>query len=352
MSHLELFNDDCIVILKSLESNSVDSLVTDPPAGISFMGKEWDDDKGGRLAWIAWMTEVMTECLRVIKPGAHGLVWALPRVSGWTHRALEDAGFEVRDCITHLQGQGFPKSRNLEKETDGIAKGQGTALKPAVEFWYLVRKPISEKTVAANVLKWGCGGLNIEGCRIDGKPRTTHKDGNFRTDNGNAYHGSNPLPLGQYTSAEGRFPANLILDEQAAQALDEQSGTLKSGQLNAGHVQGTGKNTFNAKAKGIIQRDYGGDSGGASRFFYVAKASKSDKGTDNTHPTVKSTKLMEYLIKLITPPNGVVLDPFMGSGTTGVAALGLQKGFIGIEQSPEYFEISCGRIANSIDDVA
>jgi DNA modification methylase len=112
---MKLLQGDCLDILKTLEDNSVDSLITDPPAGISFMGKEWDEDKGGRKQWIAWMTEVMQECLRVMKPGAHGLVWAIPRTSHWTATALEDAGFEVRDVVTHLFGSGFPKSHNIEK---------------------------------------------------------------------------------------------------------------------------------------------------------------------------------------------------------------------------------------------
>lgn len=304
-----IYFGDALTILKNLETSSVDSLVTDPPAGVGFMGNDWDNDKGGREQWVAWMASVMQECLRVMKPGAHGLVWAIPRTSHWTATALEDAGFEVRDVITHLFGTGFPKSLDISKAIDKAAgakreivgeikrsgsrlseygfaanpsvtspatseakewQGWGTALKPASEHWILVRKKCSEKTVAANVLKHGCGGINIDGCRI-----------------------------------ESRFPANLVLDEAAAQML-----------------------------------------GDPSRFFYVAKASKSDRSTDNSHPTVKSTKLMEYLITLVTHPNGIVLDPFMGSGSTGVAAKRLGFNFIGIEKEEGYFSISEKRLGS------
>lgn len=335
----ELLNGDCLEALKTLESNSVDSLVTDPPAGISFMGKEWDSDKGGRDGWIKWMSEVMRECLRVMKPGAHGLVWAIPRTSHWTAAALEDAGFEIRDVITHLFGQGFPKSLDISKAIDKAAgaereliginpnarpnsqrtysldgksknfsievkpitapatdeakqwNGWGTALKPASEHWILVRKPCSEKTVAANVLEWKTGGINIDASRISTKENT-----------------------------QGRFPANLVLshsehctDDQcdiecAIKALDEQSGQS------------------------------------ASRFFYCAKISTSERGAGNNHPTVKPKKLMSYLCKLITPPGGVVLDPFMGSGSTGIAASADGFGFIGIEREPDYFKIAQKRI--------
>ncbi len=351
---------DCLEKLKEIESNSLDSLVTDPPAGISFMGKDWDGDKGGRDAWVAWMRDVMKECLRVLKPGAHGLVWALPRTSHWTATALEDAGFEIRDVVTHLFGQGFPKSLDISKAIDKAAglerpripggqagtnavlgarkageaisdeaisdeaikwSGWGTALKPASEHWILVRKPISEKTVAANVLKWGAGAINVDASRIGfasdadkaaAAGRRFERDQNAnRTGYGEFKNGTGSLAGFNANLDKGRFPANITIDEYAARMLDEQSGGV----------------------------------GGASRFFYVAKASKADKGTENTHPTVKSTALMQYLIKLVTPPGGTVLDPFMGSGSTGVACKQLGFGFVGIEREAEYFEIARRRIA-------
>ncbi len=418
---MNLYNSDCLETLKNIPDNSIDSLVTDPPAGIGFMGKHWDDDKGGRDHWIAWMSEVMRESHRVLKPGAHGLVWALPRTSHWTAMALENAGFEVRDVVTHLFGSGFPKSLNISKAIDKAAgakrevvghqdysapdirgnsydqakvsdrdrlgvpitaaatedakkwEGFGTALKPASEHWILVRKSISEKTVAANILKWGVGGLNIDGCRIEGKPRTTHADGNFSSSNERKDTIFNMGDVYKCPEPQGRFPANLVLshtpwctDDQcdiecAIKMIDEQSGNL------------------------------GKSSGGASRFFYCAKISTKERneGLDienvkgfeiegaslnadesdnpntkgrkenpidritqnrklhnkgNFHPTVKPKKLMSYLIRLVTPPNGTVLDPFMGSGSTGIAAIENGFEFVGIEKEKEYFDIARTRI--------
>ncbi len=357
---MKLYRGDCLEVLKQLEEATVDSLITDPPAGISFMGKEWDTSNN----FIPAMTEIFKEALRVLKPGAHGLVWALPRTSHWTATAVEQAGFEIRDVVTHLFGSGFPKSHDISKGIDKAAgaerevigqkanmitaastdeakqwQGWGTALKPASEHWILIRKPIAEKTIAANVLKWGCGGINIDECRIT----VNENDSNHRKPSvghnsiGSIFQGTGKRDCENLNMA-GRFPANLVLDEEAAEMLDEQS------------------------------------EGGASRFFYVAKASKKDRNdglegmpirqttggggltscgdkfgsikapAENFHPTVKSTKLMEYLIKLITPPKGVVLDPFMGSGSTGVAAKRLGFEFIGIEKNHEYFEIAEKRI--------
>jgi len=227
---VKLYHGDCLELLKTLPDNSVDSIVTDPPAGISFLNRSWDDDKGGRDHWIAWMCDVMKECHRVLKCGGHGLVWALPRTSHWTATALENAGFEIRDRVSHLFGTGFPKNMDVSKSIDSAAgvereiigvdktrlrpnrkyksgaigkiggnesicdrsdngatltapatpeakqwEGWGTALKPACEDWWLIRKPLSEKTVAANVVKVGVGGINIDGCRIGSDVITTHR---------------------------------------------------------------------------------------------------------------------------------------------------------------------------------
>lgn len=379
-----LLHGDCLEVLKTLNDSSVDSLVTDPPAGISFMGKDWDDDKGGRKEWCAWMESVMRECLRVLKPGAHGLVWSIPRTSHWTATALEDAGFEVRDCITHLFGSGFPKSLDISKAIDKAAgetpkteaakqwQGWGTALKPAAEFWWLVRKPLSEKTVAANVQKWGCGGINIDGCRVGqreepqftGKKRVSSFGGeNQDYKNPKFYDGRIQLP-------PGRFPANLVFShspyctdemcdiECAVKQLDEQS--LAGGMHSAGKARIGGAKQTNGGALFGVGNHAGngtrlGDSGGASRFFYCAKISKSERNAgcehfgetrSNHHPTVKPKKLMGYLCKLITPPGGTVLDPFMGSGSTGIAAKENGFEFIGIERDREYFDIARARIAH------
>lgn len=437
-----LLHGDCLEQLKSLESNSVDSLVTDPPAGISFMGKDWDGDKGGRKQWIVWMTEVMSECMRVLKPGAHGLVWALPRTSHWTATALEDAGFEVRDVVTHLFGSGFPKSLDVSKAIDKAAgakrevlstrkltgkarvlkggnfdggyegkelnddyaitapatddakkwAGFGTALKPASEHWILVRKPCSEKTVAANVLKWGTGALNIDASRVAGAIESGWSKSGSKASNNLSMSGANTARPPKPDSTQGRFPANLVLShslhctdaqcdiECAILALDEQSGTLKSGQLKPGHKRGDGHNVAYGGG-GVVTGTYGGDSGGASRFFYCAKISKSERNagcetgetrhmstarlnsgdksgkfpdhdtrekTGNHHPTVKPKKLMAYLIRMVTPPGGVTLDPFMGSGSTGIAAKECGFDFIGIERDAEYHEIASKRIESAV----
>jgi len=437
---IKLLKGDCLQVLKSLPDNSVDSLVSDPPAGIAFMGKGWDEDKGHRDLWILWLSKVMKECRRVLKPGAHGLVWAIPRTSHWTGMALENSGFEVRDVVSHLFGQGFPKSLDISKAIDKMqgsereivltikktpsatkcnegwerpwaqgkttmditapatdeAKqwdGWGTALKPAVEFWFLIRKPIEEKSVALNVLKHGTGGINIDGSRIGTEEKLQAGRGINKTDynSPSGYKTSNRAPYIQAT--QGRFPSNLVLshdaeckedqctDECAVKLLNDQSGPCKTGELTG---QPRVENKVFGKAGSTLgkPRYYQPDlPTGASRFFYCAKISSGERnaGLDtftqlkkrsdarpnspdlsgkfpdhdgreragNHHPTVKPIKLMRYLTRLITPSNGIVLDPFMGSGTTGVASLKEGFGFIGIEKEAEYFEICKARITQT-----
>jgi len=386
-----LHQGDCLAVLRTMPDASVDSVVTDPPAGIAFMGKAWDEDKGGRRQWIAWMAEVMAEALRVLKPGGHALVWALPRTSHWTATALEDAGFEVRDCLVHVFGSGFPKSQNVAIAIDkskgamgargkrasfvgNLAQGEdveqaksmpthepitelakqwtgwGTALKPASEHWWLVRKPLVG-TVAANVERYSTGALNIDASRVQGaKPATTRGAGGT-----NGRYGPLNAQGRIEDDGKGRWPPNLLLshtedctegaceDGCAVAEMDRQSGTLKS----QGRRVAASKNAFAMKAQPEVETGYG-DSGGASRFFpvfrYQAKPSKTEKGATNSHPTVKSIGLMDWLIRLVTPPGGTVLDPFMGSGTTGVAAVKGGFGFIGIEREAEYLAIARARI--------
>lgn len=368
---MRLLLGESLDVLKTLESNSVDSIVTDPPAGIGFMNKSWDKAKS-RDEWIQWLKEIMIESKRVLKPGGHALVWALPRTSHWTATALEDAGFEIRDTVNHIFGTGFPKSQNIGKAVEKIKEeyrisasliqqsteneweGWGSNLKPAHEHWILCRKPIEEKTIAENVVKWGCGGLNIDACRVGndtsrgdryhGKPAGTEDNQYFQ--------GLNSKSLWKVPT--GRWPANLILshhqeceekchDECVVSEMDEHSGKLSFHDYKyANKNESTGSDIFGFP-KGSSVYGYA-DEGGASRFFYCSKASRKDRGSDNTHPTVKNTKLMEYLIKLITPPNGTVLDPFAGSGSTLVAAKRLGFKFIGIEKEREYFEIAGRRI--------
>lgn len=391
-----LIHGDSAQLGDMLDENSVDSIVTDPPAGISFMGKDWDGDKGGRDAWIDWLAGLLRPALRALKPGGHALVWALPRTSHWTAMALEVAGFEIRDVHHHLFGTGFPKS--LTSKSAPIPDGAGTALKPAVEHWILARKSLAG-TVGANFAEHGTGVLQIDVCRVgtNGEPipTSTHAAsdsiGTFKT-------GVRVVEA----HALGRWPAHLSLEHAEdctaecvdgcpVRVLDEQS--LSGGMHGAGSARvGSAEPRRQRKAMrdqvpsnrstGDMRRL--GDSGGASRFFYVAKGSRSEKdagldhlpprtggeatgrdddtagvnnpragagrtgGARNFHPTVKSIALMRWLVRLVTPPGGVVLDMFAGSGTTGCAALAEGMRFIGCEMSEEYIPIAVGRLRHAL----
>ncbi len=376
----QVLHGDSLEVLKTLEDNSVDSIVTDPPYELGFMGKKWDN------TGIAYNVELWKECLRVLKPGGHLLAFGGTRTYHRMTCAIEDAGFEIRDCIQWLYGSGFPKSHDISKAIDKKlgAKdeaqqwdGWGTALKPANEPIVLARKPLSEKTIAENVLKWGTGGLNIDGCRIPTDETITNHSRSAESAKSKGKYGDSKAQETHQTQGQklGRFPANVILDEEAGRMLDEQSGSISYGNKSGGYsysdrqyaVQGFVKN-----CKPKAPSNYG-DSGGASRFFYCAKASKKERNIgledvepttvddgrnkpidnpflrgktprQNTHPTVKPVKLMEYLITLVTPPNGIVLDPFFGSGTTGIAAVNLGFNYIGIELDEQYVEIARRRI--------
>lgn len=367
---------DCLEKLKEMKSNSVDSIVTDPPYGLSFLGKHWDHDVP--------TTEIWSECLRVLKPGGHLLAFFGTRTYHRGVVKIEDAGFEIRDQIQWIYGSGFPKSHNVSKAIDkeaGLKRhriktnsqsfsfhkgfrhneaisdeaisdeakqwdGWGTALKPSSEPIVVARKPLENGlTVAKNVLKWGCGAINIDDCRI----ATSDKINSTTNQNIRGHlFGSGDSGKERDTvfnqHPQGRWPANIIFDEQAFVLLDLQSGNLKSGDL-SGQPR-TENKVYSSAGKTLgMPRYYKGDCGGASRFFYVAKPSPSERGDINTHPTVKPIKLMKYLVRLVTPPNGLVLDPFMGSGSTGIAAKDLGFGFAGIEREPDYFEIAKKRLA-------
>jgi DNA modification methylase len=619
---INLFHGDCLEVMATMEDNSIDSIVCDPPAGISFMGKKWDGDKGGRNAWIAWMASIAAECLRVLKPGGHAFVWALPRTSHWTATAWEDAGFEVRDRVAHVFGSGFPKSLDVSKAIDKAAgatrevigpdpeaarrnkttskfgsiygeiddaesvpltapataeaaqwDGWGTALKPAMEDWWLFRKPLAERTVAANVLRWGTGAINVDKCRVrpevqqpadgaytrlsfpdsvpdispdslsvvldslrhiasglrscssdstsllrdvagqDGTlqkgavydeilqrlypngswcgltlsvvpnsqdgcqschrlcgelllrlqeaaqvsatsladalehtcsvlsesehthgclcidrpsswgvlrlswslvhflsgntiPRLAHPrklanrtsdkfSGRYNGGESGHYRGKEEFADG--TTHQGRWPANLILSYPEDEYDDEGNLLPNPGkdEVLAGFPVTT-QASARPNSRGIVYSKDGaqiygeyapnghnsmhGDTGSAARFFYVAKSSKRDRNegcegleekgkvfngqsaqpagnaagsvedkfstqpAKNFHPCVKPTALMQYLCRLITPPGGLVLDPFMGSGSTGKGAILEGFRFIGIEQDAEYIEIARRRI--------
>lgn len=451
----EVINGDALQVLRSLPTHSVDAICSDPPAGIGFMqtkDRTWDSDKGGRDKWIDWLADIMSEALRVIKPGGHALIWALPRTSHWTALALEYGGWTVREKFYHLFGSGMPKSHNIsvaidrmngaEREVIGEGpyasrkprpyeggnslqislhdtrvgnpvtkpatpdaqkwEGWGTATKPAVEEWILARSPLSESSIAANVLRWGTGGINIDKCRIpangDSLGRMNKPGGNgWKNSSGGANRATHD-PI----AASGRWPANLLLShtlfcstDACAEGcpvalLDMQSGMRKSGAktnrkgdiVQNGHIYNPMQRTHDTS--------YTASEGYASRYFqtfhetpdvpfiYTSKASRSERnkgcealpesnvhrygsgiGRDDTptsdphrpvieqnhHPTVKPLALCRYLVSLVTPPGGIVLDMFAGSGTTGVACIMEGYNYILVEQDSDYCEIARARLA-------
>jgi site-specific DNA-methyltransferase (adenine-specific) len=361
----QLFNEDCFEKLKEFEDNSVDSVVTDPPYFLSFMGKDWDKLDGN----IAANVEFWKEILRVLKPGGHLLAFGHSRTHHRLYIAIEDAGFEIRDTIMWLYGSGFPKSSNL-------GDGWGTALKPAYEPICLARKPF-KGTTKNNHKKFGTGGLNIDVSRVGTEAVPINKLASW------SGFGQEIRPnYQQEINSSGRWPANVILDEEAGEELDEQSGISKSSKRTSKYNKATvDRAGYTPVASDYRDDNTYGDSGGASRFFYCPKVSKKERNagceeleakswfhpgiggsvaedgihnkngqgtvrgsSKNNHPTVKPKALMSYLIKLITPAGGKVLDPFMGSGSTGVAAKEGGFSFIGIEREKDYYEIAKARI--------
>jgi site-specific DNA-methyltransferase (adenine-specific) len=494
MATIRLLKGDCLQKLKELEDNSIDSVVTDPPYEIGFMGKGWDD------SGIANNPELWKEVLRVLKPGGHLLSFSHSRTYHRQAVAVEDAGFEIRDQIMWIYGSGFPKSHNIGKAVEkqsgdvkviGIKKGAGstgksyisnneeyvdgekgvfkkeydeieinnewegwgTALKPAHEPIVMARKPF-KGTVADNVLEWGTGGINVDGCRIGYEdtpnpatnPKYRHEQNYKMPEKGQESKGAVSFSSSNNdVNTEGRFPANIIFectcenpkvvadkydirtyndykntfqsyeenDKEKGKyeikdvettkvihtdpncpcyILDEQSGTTKSSKRGAHNNKKTEHtNTYTPPQAMYSSNNTHGDTGGASRFFYCPKASKKDRNegcddlenavgdytniaskrlkcntcgkwgiatdhckceepdwiqpeTKNIHPTVKPTDLMAYLVRLVTPKGGVVLDPFMGSGSTGKACVREGMNFIGIEREEEYMEIAKTRI--------
>jgi hypothetical protein len=461
---------DCLKVLAGLPDASVDAIVTDPPAGVSFMGRSWDSDRGGRDAWIRWLGDRMCEAYRVLKPGGHALVWALPRTSHWTAMALEDAGFQIRDCVLHVFGAGFPKSLDVSKAIDkakrgdmvrakllhfaeargvdgrwleerGVAsaasfadwtvgghvpsdrnwqivkvalgitadeeaayeravvgqrtsgatagmqklgpsgikggrydvtttatddaarwEGWGTALKPGQEIWWLVRKPMTG-TVAANVLEYGTGALNIGACRVGTETRTNNAGGVSslqrvsRVEQG--YRPTVTTSVGQASEVTGRWPTNVVfthppLVDDVGEVIGDacSDGCVRtSGNRKAGTYGLMGYMGADAAAMPAIE----GDTGGASRYFptfrYEAKAPASERPrlADGTaHVSVKPLSLMRWFTRLITPPGGLICDPFAGSGTTGEAAV--IEGFrcLLIEQDAAHAELIRTRLSKPI----
>jgi len=469
---------DCVDVLRGMEDASVDAIVTDPPYGLGFMGQTWDrpwavtaearvgfegregnltlpshrDNRnancrrcGGRQRganrcrcetplwdrvpaqdmrdFQAWCEVWAREALRVLKPGGHLLAFGGTRTYHRLACALEDAGFEIRDCLAWIYGSGFPKSLDVSKAIDRhfgaereivgeqpdrwtqkgsvlFATGQpretvpitgapatpeaaqwqgwGTALKPAHEPVVVARKPLAG-SVAENVLEHGTGALNIDACRLE-PGEGGSRDGEASADRtydgigGDQKFAMKPGVRGG--AAEGRWPANVALDPESAAMLDEQSGTLTSGGGPLNRNADKFRTTYGEFKGGDEPADaLYGDTGGASRFFYCAKASTAERNaglddfplrerpawssgtqnpgsfqegntgpTRNIHPTVKPIGLMRWLVRLVTPPGGLVLDPFAGSGTTGIAAVLEGFEFVGVERDPEYARIARARV--------
>lgn len=479
-----LLTGDAIDLGEVLAPESVDSIVCDPPAGIAFMSKQWDGDKGGRNQWIDWLTRTLTPAYAALKPGGFGFCWSLPRTQHWTMFAIENLGAEIRDVVNHVFGSGFPKSLNISKAIDEklgaertvlgtldhrggsqmaamskdnhedtahwangdgwtgevlggpvtdeakIWNGWGTALKPAYEPWIMFRKPL-RGTVVQNVLTYGVGGINIDGCRIgsgedrsQGGPRPADRGDGWGMRDGGARPGGGRWPSHLIIShtddcillgvedekviqcgAEGKALGEMTVQveryqcspECPAAILDAQGGIRKSGARSSKHViADIDSQPSKGAERGRKFTDAPANSGPVSRYFYCAKPAKKETeaglahlpartggeatggredgsaglnspragagrtgGRRNTHPTKKSIALMRYLVRLVTPPGGIVLDPFAGSGTTGLAALAEGMSFVGNElggdptsENPEeryeYLPILVGRVRHAL----
>jgi DNA modification methylase len=411
LSRYELHLGDCLETLRTLPDNSVDSVVTDPPYGIRFMGKSWDGadiearaayragkpskdaacgqngghrsvaaeagkydlTANGMRAFQAFTFEWATECLRVLKPGGHLLSFAAARTYHHMAVGIEMAGFEIRDQIMWVFGSGFPKSHNLKGDHDGW----GTALKPAHEPICMARKPFT-CTVADNVAEHGTGALNIDGCRIHGADAQATEYTQKRMAPGHVVNDTGAWKqAAQFTGTlkAGRWPANLIHDgsPEVVAMFPAQAGASSRVRGTEDSAASVGRITGH---RDRVEGAFHGDSGSAARFFYCAKTSPNDRheglahpgpqfkqGTTlrkvettdtkgNNHPTVKPTDLMAYLCRLITPPGGLVLDPFTGSGSTGKAAMREGFRYIGCELDPAYMAIATARIEHEAKKTA
>ena len=367
---------DNMETLRTLPDACIDSCVTDPPYGIEFMGKAWDKGVPGVELW--------REVLRVLKPGGHLLAFAGTRTQHRMATAIEDAGFEIRDMIAWVYGSGFPKSLDVSKAIDKAAgaerevmgsrvaddirggnmhaanrgerhtiditapateaakqwAGWGTALKPSLEPITVARKPLCG-TVAENVLQHGTGGLNVDGCRV-GTDGGTCRDGKASRPNDSGWENMRGHGIAELNA--GRWPANLIHD-----GSDEVVGLFPE---SAGAVGMKGKTGHSNSIYGNFphqeERSSGvADSGSAARFFYCAKADASER-RQSKHPTIKPVALMRYLVRLVTPPGGLVLDPFGGSGTTAEAARLEHCRFLLMELSPVYCADAAERLRQGV----
>jgi len=396
---MQIINGDSLVELQKLPENSVDSVVCDPPYGLSFMGKKWDYDVP--------TTELWKEVYRVLKPGGHLLSFFGTRTYHRGAVRIEDAGFEIRDMVSWVYGSGFPKSHNIGKavdklqgnereiigkkninaikalqkfkEQDGrtlktdfsnvekhITKGNspyegwGTALKPSNEPIVLARKPLSEKTITKNVLEWGTGGINIDECRVESNEDMSNIKafGSMPENKVDGKGFSRPWMKDKQSildkqntaiekmKTQGRFPANLILDgsEEATAGMGDKARYFYVAKASKKERNG-GLEGFEEKTGGSMMANTGKvmGLGGAS----LKGENKPKQPEKNSHPTVKPVKLMQYLVRLVTPKGGTVLDPFMGSGSTGIACKKENFDFIGIDLDAEYCKIAEARIFNS-----
>lgn len=389
-----LHHGDCLEVMRTLPAASMDAVVTDPPYGIRFMGKAWDGadidtivgrgrenspmppavggPRGGyrsaaaeagrysqtcesNRAFQQWCESWATECLRVLKPGGHMLVSGSPRTWHRLAAGIEDAGFEIRDSIAWLFGSGFPKSRNLSGEWEGW----GTALKPGFEPIVVARKPMPT-AVAPNAAAYGTGAINIDACRVGDETRTNPAGSRSslqrvsRVEQG--YREVLTASVGQESTVTGRWPTNVVMDENQASALDRQTGILSSGVMKGGTIRARRDPVIYGEMTGTATTaDTYGDSGGASRFFptfrYEAKAPATERPSVNgiQHPTVKPLDLMRWLVRLVTPPGGTVLEPFAGSGTTAEACV--IEGFkcVAIERDATYLPLIRARLEKPIE---
>jgi len=387
---------DCLEELERLDNNSVEAIVTDPPYGLAFMGRSWDDFEPKEYQ--EWCEKWAEKAKRVLKPGGHMLAFSGNRTHHRLFSGIQDAGYEIRDTVTFHYGSGFPKALDVSKAIDKAADKEGdygerkyktasyeskqdgwsrpwmedkekvdkrgreyhpatdaaekwdgfkTALKPATEFVCMARKPLGESTVAENIQEYGTGALNIDGTRIgiqDKEEYEFNSAGSNRGDEDRDGMFVQPGKAEAKSADKGRYPSNVVFDEVEAERLDREVGELETG----GGVRNSNEREKYGEYEGGEKRTFPSNSGGPSRYFYTSKATKAERTLDgkidNSHPTVKPVDLMEWLVTLVTAENQTVLDPFCGSGTTGIACKNKNRDFLGIEQNEEYADIARARI--------